>query len=183
MIRQDENDQELIRHVLQGRREGYALLMERYQRLVYTIAYRMTGHHEDARDITQECFLRAYAALPRFRQGEPFAPWISRITSNLCLNWLEKRKREQLTDQGTLREIPVPPENRAESNELGDALQEAVLKLPLRYRLVFTFRYIEGHDCRTIAQIMELPECTVKSGLFRARAQLRRELCHFWHEE
>ena len=182
-LRTPETDAELIRRIQRGEADGYALLMERYQKLVYTIAYRMIGRHEDAQDITQECFLRAYAALPRFRADQPFAPWISRIVSNLCLNWLEKSKRERLTEEGTLEDFPARTSPPGETGELQTALQQAILKLPPRHRLVFTLRYLEGHDCREVARITELPEGTVKTYLFRARQQLRKELRRFWHEE
>ncbi len=176
-----ETDAWLIRRVLKGERNAYALLMKRYQKLVYTIAYRMTGRVEDAEDLTQECFLRAYTALSRFRTEQGFGPWISRIISNLCLNWIDKKKRELPATDDALDNLSVDPRRSVETNELQMALQEAILRLPSRHRLVFTLRYLEGHDCRQIAQIMEIPEGTVKTYLFRARQKLQKQLRHFWH--
>ena len=176
-------DSDLIRQILKGNRSVYAELVERYKRLVYTIAYRMTGRTEDAEDLTQEVFLPAYAALPRFQLSRPFAPWISRIVSNLCLNWLDRQKREQWASGERDQHYSVSAEEIVQSNELDQALQQAILRLPPRYRLVFTLRYLEEHDCRQVAEIMEIPEGTVKTYLYRARQKLQKELRHFWHEE
>ena len=92
MNAKDAEDSALVRRVLNGDKAAFDLIMSRYQTAIYNLAHRMVGSKEDAEDLTQETFLRAYAALHTFRQELRFSSWLYKIASNLCINWKSKRK-------------------------------------------------------------------------------------------
>ncbi|HFQ93707.1 MAG TPA: sigma-70 family RNA polymerase sigma factor, partial [Anaerolineae bacterium] len=159
------------------------------QTAVFNVAYRMFGRREDAEDAAQEAFLRAYKALDRFDETRPFAPWIKRITVNLCLNWLEAEKvRPQISaadmgaadedapDMDAWRHAAPTPEQTMIRQEQGDKLRQAILQLPPRYRAVIECRHFQEMRYDEMAEVLERPLSSVKSDLFRARKMLREIL-------
>jgi RNA polymerase sigma-70 factor (ECF subfamily) len=97
MNTKDVEDQILVERSLQGEQQAFEQLVERYQRSVYNLAYRMTGRREDAENLTQETFLRAFARLETFQVGRRFSPWLFRIASNLCINRKNRQERRELS--------------------------------------------------------------------------------------
>ena len=189
MDTEDVEDQILVERSLQGEQQAFGQLIGRYQKSIYNLAYRMTGRREDAENLTQETFLHAYAKLETFQVGRRFSPWLFRIASNLCINWKNRQERRELSldsfskdrkDQLLSSDISADPLLQIEQNQLQALLQQEILALPTRYRLVFTLRYLEVHSCREIAEILDMPEGTVKTHLFRARRILKEKLKSFY---
>ena len=163
----DDTDQILVEQSLKGEKQAFEQLVKRYQKLIYNLAYRMTGSREDAEDLAQETFLRAYKKLGTFQLGHRFSPWLFRIASNLCINWQNHQKFRELSldsfsedkkEQLLFSKTSVNPEFQLERNQLQTLLQQEILALPVQYRLVFTLRYLDEHSCREIADILDMPE-------------------------
>ena len=183
------SDQELVLRVVQGDDEAFALLVRRYQGTVFNVAYRLTGNRGDAEDLAQEAFIRAYRAMPSFDLERPLVPWLKRITTNVCLNWLEMQKaRPQTTasdltppdeDTEAMDQLADPgktPEQQVVGIEQAQYLRQALIALPFRYRAVIELRHYQDLSYEEIASALNVPVSTVKSDLFRARKRLEVEL-------
>ncbi len=185
------SDEALIQRVLDGDVLAFEELVERYQQKVFNIAYRMSGNHEDALDLSQESFLRAYRALPRFKGQSAFSTWLFRIVNNTCIDALRKRKRQPLvvlstdssieTEEGEYQiEFPAPesetPEEQALRGELHEQVQLALSRLSEEHRLALVLRDIEGYSYEEIAEMLDINIGTVKSRINRARLAMREEI-------
>lgn len=178
-----ESDEALVAAALDGDPTAYARLVERWWRPVWRSVWRIVGQVEDAEDLTQEAFLRAYAALSHFDPQYRFGGWIARIASNLALNFRRRRGRESFAG-ATIAEADAffdrtpdddgaSPERQAADHELAARLWQAVEALPDDYRVVVVLRHVVELSYDEIAATLELPMGTVKSRLARARGMLR----------
>lgn len=181
----EQNDAELVRRTLCGEMAAYNGLVLRYQRQVYNLAYRMLGNAEDAGDLVQETFLRAFGALASFRQDASFLTWLYKIASNLCIDQLRSRKAKgALSLDVELEEGREPaadtrstgPEDAAVRGAVQEVVHRAILNLPERYRVVVVMRHLQDMSVDEIARTLNLPTGTVKTHLFRAREMLRERL-------
>ena len=181
----EHKDAELVKLTLCGNTLAYNSLVQRYQRQVYNLAYRMLGNAEDAGDLVQDTFLRAYGALASFRQDASFLTWLYKIASNLCIDQLRSRKAKgTLSLEVELDEGREPadatrgtmPEDCAVRGAVQDIVQQAVMNLPERYRVVVIMRHLQDMSVDEIARALDLPTGTVKTHLFRAREMLRGRL-------
>lgn len=181
----EQNDADLVRQTLCGHTSAYNGLVLRYQRQVYNLAYRMLGNAEDAGDLVQETFLRAYGALASFRQDASFLTWLYKIASNLCIDQLRSRKaRSALSLDVELEEGREPaadsrscsPEELAIRDSVQEVVQHAISNLPEKYRVVVVMRHLQDMSVEEIANVLEMPTGTVKTHLFRAREMLRGRL-------
>lgn len=181
----DQTDAELVKLTLCGNNQAYNSLVQRYQRQVYNLAYRMLGNAEDAGDLVQETFLRAYNALGTFRQDASFLTWLYKIASNLCIDQLRSRKAKgTLSLDVELSEGREPaadlrangPEETAVRESVQDVVQHAIKNLPERYRVVVVMRHLQDMSVDEIARTLNMPTGTVKTHLFRAREMLRERL-------
>ncbi len=166
----------------------YEAIVHRYARHVYNIAYRMTGNDADARDLSQEAFLRVYRALRRVEPDAPLENWLYRIVSNLYIDLLRKRPRARVesldapvdTPRGELvRELPDAgsnPEAILERTHFDGAIQRALSLLSEELRMVVVLSDVEGFAYEEIATILRVPLGTVKSRLHRARQILQQRL-------
>ncbi|HEV2359647.1 MAG TPA: sigma-70 family RNA polymerase sigma factor [bacterium] len=166
----------------------YDTIVQRYARHVYNIAYRMTGNEADARDLSQEAFLRVYRALRRVQPGAPLESWLYRIVSNLYIDLLRRRPRARVesldapidTPRGEItREFPdaaANPEAVFERQHIDAAIQQALGVLSPDLRMVVVLSDIEGFAYEEIAAILRVPLGTVKSRLHRARQVLQHRL-------
>ena len=179
------SEQQLILQVQSGQSDAFGELVQRYQTAVYNIAYRMFGQPGDAEDATQEAFLRAYRAMERFDVKRPFAPWIKRITINVCLNILAakqnksqtvasdmSRAEESALDMDDWQHHAMTPEQDLEKKERHSRLRQAIQALPPNYRAVIEYRHFQELNYDQIAAAMQRPVSSVKSDLFRARKML-----------
>jgi RNA polymerase sigma-70 factor (ECF subfamily) len=182
---EDARDLLAIQETLRGNRRAFDEVVLRYTPLLYSLAYRLLGAREEAEEAVQEIFLRVYRNLSRFRLGRRFHPWLYTI----ALNYLRTQRRRTLRRQslGTrpLEEaLDVPaavqpdsdPAAAAERAEAERLAQAALERLPPRYREVFVLRQIEGLAVRDVAEILDLPEGTVKTFLHRGRELLVAQL-------
>lgn len=155
-------------------------LVRRYQNRIYSLAYRMTGDNVEAYDLTQDAFLRCYSALPSFNPELRFAPWLYRIATNLCLNFLQSsRVRKGGGDPELALRIAdrgKQPDSLYEEKEQRQRIHLAILRLPAKYRAVVVLRHLQDRTYEEIAAILDLPLNTVRTHLFRARELLRRSL-------
>ena len=181
---------ELVRKAKQGDDEAFGMLVEQYQDKIYGYVLRMLHDPEEAEDVAQEIFIRAYQNLVGFREAASFKTWLYRIATNLTIDAARTRKRRWsdtfsldepvATDEGELqRQLPTDrpgPVNRAESSQLQQLVGEAIAQLPSKLRMVITLYDIEGLSYKEIAGVLGCPVGTIKSRLFNARNQLRDEL-------
>ncbi len=169
-------DGELIVLTLEGHPEAFATLVERYDRAVYHLAYRMLHHVEDARDATQEAFFKAFRSLRTFRTGSKFSTWIFAIAYHACCDRLARGKHDAGHELPERADPAMGPEQQAIALDEASRLRRAIEALPEKYRAVVTLFHLQGRQYEEIAVVLGLPMGTVKTHLFRAKEQLRRLL-------
>lgn len=177
----ETEDGKLVAKTLAGERDAFAVLVERYQRSVLGIAYRLSRDRVVAQDLAQEAFWRAFRSLCTFDQSRPFAPWLHRIVTNLGLNWLKRKRLPtvllEASDQGIqVTDASPGPEDVMLEAEFHAWLWEAVAALPPEFRSVIELRHARQLSYQAIADKLDIPLSSVKSRLFRARQQLRKSL-------
>ena len=174
---EETGETELIQSAQQGNADAFGRLVVRYQQAVFNIAYRMTGSRQEAEDVAQETFIKAYRALNRFDLTRPFAPWLYRITTNTALNWIKRRRPEVNMDEETTRSETTPSiEAQAIAAETSDRLRAAIAKLSPNYRAAIELRHFQGLSYKEMSEALNAPLSDVKSWLFRARRRLREVL-------
>lgn len=178
MLRPDEaTEQELIRLARGGNSDAFGRLVARYQQKVYNITYRLTGNRQEAEDVAQESFVKAYQALGSFDPQRPFAPWLYRIATNTALNWIKRRRPEVELDTETPPVDAAPgPEAQAITADSAARLRAAITALPPNHRAAIELRHFQGLSYREMSEVLEAPLSDVKSWLFRARRKLREVL-------
>lgn len=169
-------DAELVAMTLRGSPEAFATLVERYDRAVYHLSYRMLHHVEDARDVTQEAFFKAFRSLRTFKPGAKFSTWIFAIAYHACCDRLNRRKRDASDELPDRADPSQGPEQEAIAADEAARLRRAIDALPEKYRTVITLFHLQGRQYEEIATVLGLPMGTVKTHLFRAKEQLRRLL-------
>ena len=179
-----ESDAELVARARQGDEAAFEQLVRRHQRYVFNLAYRVLGDYAEAEDMTQEAFVRAWRGLPGFRGQARFTTWLYRIVHNLCLNRLPGLRREllqvELLEEVLSSSAPSLPE-LFEARERTAFLHTELDRLPEKYRLVLTLRYLQGLSYAEIAAALDVPMGTVKTHLHRARRLLMERLRQ-WEE-
>ncbi|MDH7568611.1 MAG: sigma-70 family RNA polymerase sigma factor [Armatimonadota bacterium] len=181
-----DSDQALIARVRDGDRSAFEVLVSRYQDRVYTIVHGLVRDPDDAMDLVQETFLKAYQGLHTFRGKSSFYTWLYRIAVNNCKDFVRKRSArpsvsledEQLQDLGF--EPPADPKQNpaeaAQTREMRRMVREAVETLPEKLRMAIILHDIQGLPQQDVAAILKCPLGTVKSHVFRGRARLRKLL-------
>ena len=179
------DDPALIARAREGDLAAYDTLVGRYQERIYATVYHMTANHEDANDLAQESFIKAYQALASFKGGSSFYTWLYRIAVNKTINFLKQRRHRghlSLNDLDFNAEHDAElvalvsdktPRRDAALAELQEKLNEAMLKLSEDHRLVITLHDVQGHSHDEIAEIMDCNIGTVRSRLFYARQQMQ----------
>jgi RNA polymerase sigma-70 factor, ECF subfamily len=179
-----DSESQLIEQCLAGQDAAWDELVRTYTRRVYALCYRFTGKDSEAQDLTQEVFLRIFRSLKSFKAGEgSFTVWLNRLTRNLLIDHYRRTKLERATDS-IEEQLPVLEEKVAMSRtegilagrEASEVLQAALQKLSPDLRETVILRDIEELEYREIAQVLNVPEGTVKSRLNRGRAELARIL-------
>ena len=179
----EQDDVQLVRASQQGDQEAFAVLVQRHQRHIFNLSWRMLQDDEDAGEITQEIFLAAWQGLPAFRGEARFSTWLHRIAYRCCLQQLERRKRERSLHSAIQAEQHL--EGVHQEKQVEDILeqrdQQAIVReqlelLPARYRIVLILRHFQEMTYEEMADILSLPVGTVKTHLFRARNLLKERL-------
>ncbi len=181
------DEKELIRKAIKGDDSAFESLMLQYQTPIYNLCYRTVGNQEDAADMTQEAFLKAWKYLSSFQFESSFSTWLYRLATNCCLDLLRSKKRKptiSLVTEGEDGEKqsydpvdPTPqPDEALIRKEEQEQLEEALASLEDTQRQIITLRVVNDLSYTEIAEILDLKEGTVKSRLSRARENLRKKL-------
>ena len=170
------DDSTLVDMTLGGNSEAFATLVERYDRAVYHLAYRTVRDSEEARDVAQEAFFKAFRSLRTFKPGAKFSTWIFSITYHACCDRLNRRKRYSNEAFPERADAAPGPESQAIASDQARRLRSAIQALPEKYRTAITLYHLQGRQYEEIAQVLGIPLGTVKTHLFRAKEQLRKLL-------
>src|SRR6266545_4110260 len=178
-------DEELVARSKGGDADSFNQLILRWERPIYALAYRVIGREEDARDVCQETFLRAFRALPGFKGEAKFSSWVYRIALNLCRDWMRRQRRaptvpmpegvdpiEMASERGPVESI----ETLVERQELSGAVEEAMALLPEEQRTAIILKEYNGMTFQEIADLQGCPLSTVKTRLYQGLSVLRKHL-------
>jgi len=178
-------DEELVARAQSGDVDSFNQLILRWERPIYALAYRVIGREEDARDVSQEAFLRAFRALPGFKGQAKFSSWLYRIALNLCRDWIRKQRRapvqqipegvdpvEMASEGGPVESI----EELVARKELSAVVSEAMAQLPEEQRTAIILKEYHGMTFQEIADLQGCPLSTVKTRLYQGLTVLRRHL-------
>jgi RNA polymerase sigma-70 factor, ECF subfamily len=178
-------DEELVARSVGGDADSFNELILRWERPIYALAYRTIGREEDARDVCQETFLRAYRALPGFRGQAKFSSWLYRIALNLCRDWMRRERRTpvvQPPEDGDLMEMAAATEpsesieDLVARKDLTRSVERAMALLPEEQRTAIVLKEYHGLTFQEIADLVGCPLSTVKTRLYQGLTVLRREL-------
>ena len=185
-----EEELAVIRRVQNGDVNAFETLVSAYEKNVYNLALRMMGNAQDAEDMAQEAFLKAYNSLPSFRGDSKFSVWLYRIVSNVCLDQLRKKSKRPTVslsmedEDGEETQLDLPdtaqsPEEMLEKKLTREAVRRGLAQLPEDARQILLLREIQGLSYEEIGETLGLEPGTVKSRIFRAR----KRLCAFLLED
>jgi RNA polymerase sigma factor (sigma-70 family) len=181
---------EIIERVRAGDADAFEALVLDNQKKVFNLALKMTGNENDALDISQEAFIKAYTGLKNFRAESRFSVWLYRLVYNLCIDYSRRRTRAQVTsltyldEDGEYQDLEIAdlryePESETEKRELREAVSRGIEDLPDRHREILVMREVTGMSYEDIAGTLNISEGTVKSRLSRARANLAALLIEY----
>ena len=178
-------DEDLVARSMGGDLDSFNQLILRWERPIFALAYRVIGREEDARDVCQETFLRAFRALPGFKGQAKFSSWLYRIALNLCRDWIRRRRRspvvelpdgidpvELAAERGPVESV----EDLVSRKELSEAVSEAMALLPEEQRTAIILKEYHGMTFQEIADLQGCPLSTVKTRLYQGLTVLRRSL-------
>lgn len=178
-------DEELVARSMGGDLDSFNQLVLRWERPIYALAYRVIGREEDARDVAQETFLRAFRALSGFKGQAKFSSWLYRITLNLCRDWIRRERRTPVAqppegvDLIELAAESTPSEtieDLVSRKELGRAVAKAMSTLPEEQRTAIILKEYHGLTFQEIADLLDCPLSTVKTRLYQGLTVVRRQL-------
>lgn len=175
------DEEVLVSQAKAGDQAAFEAIVQRYERQIYAFTYRMMGNPDDAFDLTQECFVKAYRNLAKTNNELNISAWLHRIASNACLDVLRRRKRIRWLPWDTSKHEHMleprtgeEPERVTLSQETSSDVQRVLARMSERNRLALVLREYEGLSTREIGEIMGVSRSAVKSVLFRAREEFRR---------
>jgi RNA polymerase sigma-70 factor (ECF subfamily) len=176
----EASDSELVKWAQANQMEAFDELIKRYRNDVFGLAFHYIRNREEAWDLAQEVFIKAYKAIGRFRGDSAFKTWLLRITANRCKDFFKKRKLNTVAMENTVVEQTVSggvtPEDLATSSELGNAIEKALNTLSEKHRSAFVLREFEGMSYDDMAAVMGCSTGTVMSRLHHARKKLQQTL-------
>lgn len=187
------SDHELVTRAQLGSETAYRELLDRYQRPVFSIIFRMIRDREQAEDLAQETFVRVFNHIVRYDPRYKFSSWIFKIATNLTIDWIRRKELNTVSIDGSRNAVTSDemeasaitivsedenPEELLEAKELGEEIEQAIGKLRPEYRAAILLRHVEGREYQEIAEIMALPLGTVKTYIHRGRNELRDTLQH-----
>jgi RNA polymerase sigma-70 factor (ECF subfamily) len=189
------DDLTLVKRVRSGDQRAFKLLVERYQRKIYSVALGMVKDKEEALDVSQEAFIKVYKYLDHFKGDASFYTWLYRITVNICIDVLRKKghgRHDQVEFDETVAmetseanigalgsRLGTNPQKSALRRELATKIQEALEQVPEKHRAILLLREIEGMSYEDLARTLEIPKGTVMSRLFHARAKVQKILSEY----
>ncbi|UCC73277.1 MAG: sigma-70 family RNA polymerase sigma factor [Gemmatimonadota bacterium] len=192
------DDKELVARALKGDEAAYRELLERFRRPVFSLIYRMIGDREQAEDLAQESFVKAFNNLDSYNPNYRFSSWLFKIANNHAIDHLRRARLPTVSIHGSPHAVDAEreeetrivleahdesPEQEMLALELGGEIEQAIAVLRPEYRTAVILRHVENRPYEEIAEIMDVPIGTVKTFLHRARAELRAQLGHLRAEE
>ncbi|MFZ1945994.1 MAG: sigma-70 family RNA polymerase sigma factor [bacterium] len=186
--RSEETDESLMLRVGRGERAAFDEIVRRYSKRMINLAYQITGDRDQAEDLAQETFFRAYKSAARYTEIAKFSTWLYTIAINLCRNELRRRKFKPYSleemaereDEGKIRvdiaDESAKPDVELERKEIVNHVRRAVAKVPSKFRMALVLRDIQGLSYEEIGGILGLPEGTVKSRINRGRLKVKETL-------
>jgi len=166
-----DSDAILVAECLDGQTEAFGALVARYEKPIYNVAFRMVRSREDARDLTQAVFLKAYEKLESFNPKYKFFSWIYRMTVNETINFLQRRRQNVPVEEYHITHDETP-ESDYNNRQIAEDIDDALTHLQFDYRMVIVLRHFQDLPYTEISRILQIPEKTVKSRLFSARRLL-----------
>ncbi len=186
MNRMEGVDRAAVAQVLAGDEDAFRALVERHSRAIFRLAYRMTANEQDAEDVVQETFLRAFRQLKRFESRSSFSTWLYRIAVNCSLDFIRKRRRhdehhtpDSPSEEETMHEVMdgrPTAERLVFSAEVQKRVDSVLSSLGPKERAAFSLRHFEGMSIEEIGSVLGLRDSATKNSIFRAVQKLRREL-------
>ena len=179
----DMDEKQLVQKIISGDTRAFREFVDLYKRLVAHVVFRMVKNVADREDLCQDVFVKAYQNVQDFHFQSKLSTWLARIAYNTCVNYLEKKKLPLLNDAApddvTFEDFESPtddPHILMEESDTRSYIQQQINALPVLYRTVITLYHLDGMKYSEIAEVMNMPEGTVKSYLFRARSMLKERL-------
>jgi len=178
-------DEELVARSIDGDTDSFNQLVKRWERPIYALAYRTIGREEEARDVCQETFLRAFRALKGFKGQAKFSSWLYRITLNLCRDWIRRERRQpiaqapegvDLVDLASEQSPSESIEDLVARREISQAVARVMAELPDEQRTAIILKEYHGLTFQEIADMLDCPLSTVKTRLYQGLTVLRRQL-------
>lgn len=181
----DSTDQEIIKKILKGQGDLYEEIISRYKNGVYSLCIRMVRNHEDAKDLAQEAFIKAYQNLDKYNPEYKFSTWIFRVASNLCVDYLRKAKKQTLPyeDKLSMPHDTASAEDMYIHSDNKKVIEKAILDLPEEYRVLIILYHKEGLSYEEMSKVLNLPLSKVKNRLYRGRNKLKDKLKDIRREE
>ena len=179
------DEQQLILHVKEGSHEAFRILVERYMRHAYNIAYGFVNDHDDAEDITQESFVRVFQSIRTFRGDAEFSTWLYRIVMNLSLNRVKQKKKKAQREVQPLNHAIAQPERESAAPYCEDIqahIERVLHQLPTLQRAVVMLRHINGLSTKEVSGILRCSEGTVKTHLHRGLKKMKSRLLFLRNE-
>jgi RNA polymerase sigma-70 factor (ECF subfamily) len=174
-----DNEAQLVVKAQRGDERAFEQLVRAHQRYVFNLAYRVLGDYSEAEDVAQETFVRAWRGLPSFRAESRFTTWLYRIARNVCLNRLPRLQAELAQTELLGETVAFPgqtPADAFDAKERRAFVHTELARLPEKYRLALTLRYLQDLSYAEIANVLNLPLGTVKTHLHRGREALAARL-------
>ena len=172
VIHTEPSDKELVRRCLDGSEEAFETLVDRYQKVVFNVAYRMLNDYDAAEDITQSVFIKGFEKMKTFNPKYKFFSWLYRIAVNETLNYINRSKRFEGLSPNMISDRKSPERSFREA-ELKEKMQEALMELESKYRIVLILKHFRGCSYKDMSAALKITEKKVKSRLFTARQLLR----------
>jgi len=171
----EKDDTALVKQCLQGNTQSFELIVDKYQKTIFNVALRLCNDYDDAADITQSVFIKAYEKLKSYNPKYKFFSWIYRMVINESLNFVNQKKRLQNLDEDIIAKNNSP-DKVYDHSELQKQIQEALMTLEPNYRILVILKHYQNNSYAEISNLLGVPEKTVKSRLYIARQQLGKIL-------
>ncbi len=184
-------EKEFVTKIKQGDDSAFEQLVRKYQNYIFRLAFSMVKDEEDAKELTQEVFIKVYTSIQGFSGRSSLSTWLYRITYNLCLDYLKKNRKKKLLTQSlddseniellSLKADTQTPEEALEAAEIRADIKEGLRTLPQEQRILIEFKDVLGLSYEEILEVTGLKSGTLKSRLFRGRLTLKNYLSHKWN--